>query len=152
MRCAGFFLFFSFIFLTACASGFEQHYYPVPDYAIEGEVQTCTSTRTERMAGHETIEDAKARMEAVGYVLIGQAHWKSTVDESAKTARTQGEKVGACMVVWRKEELELVHDTRTVSDTVSIGDAGSITIEYDEDVVLQNYDFIGLFFVKRRDT
>ncbi len=159
-------LFLSLAFLTGCASGFEENYQPVHANEMgSAAIQPCLSTKVEKMPLHESIDEAKARMAEQGYILIGEAQWESTMDESAQSARDQGKKVGACVVLWRRVEAGLVHTTQTVTEhipgystTVTVKgshgnerktiDVAGRTVYHEEPVVYQRYDFLGLFFGK----
>ncbi len=148
--------------LAACSSGFENNYQPVLERPMaQAPLQVCTKTQVEKLSPYTNIDEARKSMEAKGYVLIGKAQWEGTSEESSSTALEQGEKVGACLVLWRKIDAGVTHTTRTMSHytpprqkTVEVeGETKIITIPghtdyYEEPVTYQRYDYLGLFFGK----
>ncbi len=165
MRLHTFVLLSSFILLSGCASGFEQNYHPVLPSGNIAPLKPCAIPKVEKMRPHADADEVKAKMRTRGYVLIGEAQWESISDESNETALEQGQKVGACLVLWRRLDAGIMHTTRTVSDyhpaytkTIKVrGKHGTETktIEvpaqttyHDEPVDYQRYDYMGLFFAK----
>ncbi len=165
MKINAFFLTCCLICLSGCASGFEQNYQPEERYAPGVNIQTCMTPRVEKMSPYEHFDDVNARMQAKGYILMGRSEWESTFDENKDTAFEQGQKVGACVVLWRRVDAGTVHSTRTVSHfipatTTTVTVAGKYgpetrTVEVpgrtesrEEPVTYQRYDFLGLFFGK----
>ncbi len=152
--------------LAACGTGFENNYQPVLERPVtQAPLQVCAKTQVEKLSPYADIHQVQKDMEAKGYVLIGKAQWESTSNESSDTALEQGEKVGACLVLWRKIDAGVTHTTRTVSHytpprqkTIVVeGSQGKetrvITIPghtdyYQEPVIYQRYDYLGLFFAK----
>ncbi len=154
--------------LGGCASGFETHYTPVSGSTMmtSTNVQTCPTPKVEKFPAHMSADVIEKQAYERGYVLIGKAHWKSTVDESDDNALLQGQKVGACFVAWRRADAGVIHTTRTVSEytppqqkkvttytrdgrkEVKVVEVPGETRYREVPVSYQQYDFIGLFFGK----
>ncbi len=161
------------LFLTACvSSGFEANYQPVLDYGENsfGGIEKCNIPQVEKLMPEsfgESLKQVQERTIAKGYVLVGRAYWKSTSHESNEDALEQGKKVGACLVLWRQEDAGIIHTTETVSDyipakTITVKSSGThghdktvvtedARYEYHEvPVSKQQYEYVGLFFAKKR--
>ncbi len=158
---------FSF-FLGACGpSGFEKNYIPELDYGASGQgsLEKCISPRVVRVPASETLNSLKERATRDGYVLIGQAQWKSTYAESEDEALKQGKKVGACFVYWQRVDAGFIKTTRMETEHIPARETTIIQngieqtvilepsrTEYTEvPVTLKQYDYLALFFLKKRE-
>ncbi len=166
MRISCLVLLTSLTFLWGCASGFEQNYHPVQNpIATSIPLKRCATPKVEKLGPHANIKGIKESMLADGYVLIGEARWESINEESNETAMEQGQKVGACLVLWRRADAGILHTTRTVTDytpahttTVKVKnkhghstktiDVPAKTTYHEEPVDYQRYEYMGLFFAK----
>ena len=98
-------LLFVSLFMTGCISGFEENYVPVsPEHnANRGNLITCSAPMVEKIPANMSEQAVHAAAKQKGYVLIGSAQWTGLEDgDEQYQARIQGEKVGACLVLWQK--------------------------------------------------
>ncbi len=156
--------------LTGCGSGFESHYKPVSfyDYGSPEFGPACPNPRVEALPLHVDFETIQKTQRAKGYVLIGQAKWKSTQHESDDSALEQAQHVGACLVLWSKADAGTVQSTQRVTEYIPARTMKVINntkdgkeekhieipaerIYKDVPVTYQQYEYIGLFFAKAQN-
>ncbi len=101
--------------LTACMEGgFQSNYRPAL-LAQDQNFSPCSGDpRVERFP-RGTDEQIIKAMESKGYVLIGDASWTGPANEDSYSAQSQGKNVGACLVLWGREEVGQRQVTRAVN-------------------------------------
>ncbi len=96
--------------LVSCApNGFEKNYRSLSAGQAQN-LQTCTTPALKIIPAEHNMQDEQQK-NLSHYILVGQAQWTSSTQENATAALAQGQKVGACLVLWQKKPVGVVHST-----------------------------------------
>jgi hypothetical protein len=109
----------AYVVLVGCASGFEKYYAPMP-----GAETVAKNPRFERppavpvvFAHSAALTAAAAQLEEQGYILIGTSSFYGPASKVTKSqAVTQGEKIGAALILIKSQYMDTV--TQTIPVTV----------------------------------